>query len=263
MSEVRFRSDMGVRLVEDGCCGNDRLMSCAAWAEHPDNLAPTRDDTPNGWVKVNKACVKLKHNSPIEAGGLMTVYAELPGVVWWQLTRQRFMSMNSEDFSFDLESGRYKHLEPEFYLPSEDRPMWEPRDFKPMRPTLLTSQQSWEEDSRGFSAPQFLHGEVLGHMSTACIQEWRRYQRLIDMGVARELARGVLNNWFLYCDGFIGGKPLTWLQFFSKRNSTPDTATATYPQSEIQDFCRQCEALFAARWPLTYSAFVAGGRVSP
>ena len=61
----------------------------------------------------------------------------------------------------------------------------------------------------------------------------------------------------------VGGGPLTWLQFFSKRRKTDQTRVPTFPQWEIEDAARQCEALFAQRWPLTHAAFVEFGRTAP
>lgn len=248
MSEIKFRSDIGVELIPDNCCGSDRIIAAAAWAEHPSKLSASRDDTPSGHARVINSCVKLGHNSPTEQGQ-MCVYAEMPGVAWWQLTRQRFMSLDTEDFSFDLESGRYKRLEPEFYVPPEDRPTREPDGFKAMRPELLSD----------VNTQQAVHYavRVVSHHA------WEHYSELLAAGVAREVARCVLPNWALYCDGWVTGKVLTWLQFFSKRNRTPDTAVPTFPAWEIEEFCRKCEALFAARWPETYRSFIANGRKAP
>jgi thymidylate synthase (FAD) len=245
---IRFRSDIGVEVVAENTCGSDRTIACAAWAEHPDRLAPGRSDTPPGWRKVGEACMRFKHNSPFEQGQ-MCVYAEMPGVAWWQLTRQRFMSLDTEDFSFNLESGRYKHLDPEFYLPPPERPCREPDGFRPMRPELAP-------DANAQQATRFSLRKVSEYA-------WEHYESLIEHGVAREVARTVLPNWALYCDGWVTGKVLTWLQFFSKRNRTPDTTTPTFPQWEIEEFCRKCEVLFKERWPATYLAFVENGREAP
>lgn len=241
MSEVRFRSDIMVTEYAEACCGSDKTMYRAAKAIPP-------DQDPGDPGRTLAACVKLGHNTVFEAG-LFSVYAEAPGVVWWQLTRQRFMSLNAEDFSFNLESGRYKHLEPEFYVPGPDRPCCEPDGFKPMRPVLASDAAA----ASVFS----------GMLAVAIGEAWRYYRKSIDMGIAREVARLCLPNWALYCDGYVTAKPLSWLQFFSKRNRTPDTATPTFPQWEIEEFARQCEALFAARWPETHAAFAEFGRRAP
>jgi len=245
VSEVTFRSDIKVELIEESTCGGERTSACAAWAVHPARVPPEKNDTPEGHERVNRACVRGGHNTPLEHA-LMTVYVEAPGVVWWQWTRQRFHSIDTEDFSFNLESGRYKHLDPEFYLPPEGRPCAEPDGFKPMRPVL--EQEDAARDAVGWS------------MERCAKHCWRHYSVLVANGVAREVARLCLPNWMLYCDGWVSAKPASWLTFFGKRAKAKETAVATFPQWEIEDAARQCEALFAARWPLTYAAWVSNGR---
>lgn len=256
---VKTRSDFYVTLCVDNCSGSDDGMARAAWAVPPRDSDAWdavkdlkerygKDGTNMGIARVLLGCMKLKHNSPFEHG-LMSVYAELPGVVWWQLTRQRFMSLDSEDFSFNLESGRYKHLDPEFYIPSKDRPCREPEAFKPMRPEL-------DCDASSYACAQ-------DSLKRVAVHAWDEYQHLLGVGVSREVARLCLPNWSLYCDGYVTARPLSWLQFFSKRNRTSDTAVPTFPQWEIEQFARSCEDMFEQRWPITHAAFVGNGRQAP
>ena len=244
MSEIRFRSDISVTLADH--CGSDSAVARGAWVVPPH--APEKRDTAEGVARVVGACVKGRHNTPFERG-LLEVYAEMPGVVWWQLTRHRFMSLGSEDFAFNMESSRYRHLDPEFYVPPLDRPLVEGDGFKPMRPRLESALEVAEA--------------VRENMSTAFRAAWGLYSNLVVHKVAREVARLVLPNWAIYCDGYVSAKPLTWLQFFSKRAKTGDTAVPTFPQYEIEKFCEACEKLFSALWPGVYAAFVANGRVAP
>ena len=246
--EIRFRSDFTVDLVPDFTVGTDRASVIAAWAENPAAVDPKRDDTPAGHERVIRPCVKYAHNSPFEHGR-MAVYVEAPGVVWWQWTRHRFMSMDTEDFSFSLESGRYKVLEPEFYVPPPDRPIWEPEGFKPMRPVLRHGDE-WHD--------QFERQSMMAQAQ----DEWARYTRRIDSGVAREVARLYLPNWCLYCDGIVSASCWSWMQFFSKRRAAAETQLTTFPQWEIEQVATRCEGLFAERWPIAYREFVANGRVA-
>lgn len=255
----RFRSDILVLPNPEATTGSDEVMARAAWAVPPQrgdwgNAAKElkdrygKDGTSEGLSRVLGACMRLRHNSPFEHG-LLSVYAEMPGVVWWQLTRQRFMSLDTEDFSFSLESGRYKHPEPEFYTPPGHRFCVEPKGFMPMRPEFVADPE----------ASSALASEIRAQ----AISSWESYTSLLNHGVAREVARLVLPNWSLYCDGYVTAKPLSWLQFFSKRNRTTDTEVPTYPQWEIEEFARKCEVLFSERYPATHAAFAANGRVAP
>jgi thymidylate synthase (FAD) len=243
--DLRFRSDVPVALDEASSKG-DRGIALRAWAVHPDRCPPQKD-TPQRHRAVIEAMVKGRHGSPFE-GGYLSVYVEAPVVVWWELTRHRFMSMGCPDLGFNLESGRYKVLEGEFYLPPPDRPCREPDGFKPMRPTLsLDLEAANDADGR------------LRDAYAAC---WREYRAMTANGVSREVARLCL-GFGVYYSGYVSANPRTWLQFFSLRRRDERAVYATYPQWEIQRVDEQIEALFAERWPLTYEVFNTNGRVAP
>jgi len=254
---MKFRSDIAVRLVDELCCGWDQQIAHAAWVvppPDPDAWNPEKDmmerhgkdDTEAGWRQVIRAMMKARHRSPFEKG-CMEVYIEAPGVVWWQLTRYRFMSLETDDLSPNIESGRYRVLEGEFYVPPDDRPCREPEGFKPMRPELVADGD--------------LAAELSRNIRNSAADAWLRYAGLIEQGVAREVARLALPNWALYCRGYVGARPLTWLHFFAQRKRGGDVPT--FPQWEIEQLAEQVEALFAQRWPITHAAFVENGRVAP
>lgn len=249
MSEIRFRSDILVVPVPDGCCGSDRLIAHAAWVELPGAVSPDRDDTPAGWRRVIRSMMRDRHTSPFEQGR-MTVCIDAPGVVWWQLTRQRFMSLGAEDLSPNVESGRYRVLEGVFYVPPDERPIREGDGFNPLRPRLQDGSPMDRDDVRTFSDSVYRSA-------------WEAYSHMTGVGIAREVARLALPSWALYCRGYVGGGPLTWLQFFSKRNKTPDTTVPTFPQWEIEQAARACEVEFARLFPSTHAAFLEFGRTAP
>ncbi len=246
--DIRFRSDIVVEPVPDGCCGSDQLIAHAAWVEPPGRVSPDRNDTPDGWRRLIRGMLKHGHTSP-EEQGRMTVHVEAPGVVWWQWTRQRFQSLDTEDFSPNIESGRYRVLDGVFYIPPFERPLFEGADFKPLRPVLESHRDAGE------------YANIAGRMKQLYTQAWREYRHLTErpFPVAREVARLVLPNWALYCSGYVGAGPLSWLQFFSKRVKAGG-GPVTFPQSEIEQAARRCEELFAERWPITHEEWVNLGR---
>lgn len=247
MSEPKFRSDLPVYLVPDGCCGSDALIARAAWVQEPGVRRGKEGD--DAYQRVLSAMLKGRHGTPFEKG-LMTVYVEAPAVVWWEWTRHRFMGLDCEDFGFSLESGRYKVLDGEFYVPSVSRPVKEPDGFKPMRPVL---DQGDTFDKSGVE-------QMLKMAAAEC---WGRYEYLTaSVGIAREVAR-LLLPFSIYYAGYVSANPRTWLQFFSLRRGVEGASHPTYPQWEIADVCHQCEALFSQRWPITYTAFNEAGRVAP
>ncbi len=235
---MRLRSD--ILVVEDagGSCGNDRLFARRAWVDNP-TLPSERNDTPEGHKRLLLSCWPQDgpaHGTVFEAGKL-SVYVEAPVVVWWQATRHRIAS-------FNLESGRYKVMEGCFYAVPPERATKEPPGFRPMRPKLETEAETWRL--------------ARGEQEAAAAAAWASYQRQLDAGVAREVARLVLPFSFYY-SGYIDMNPRGWLNFFSKRKA----GTGSFPQWEIESLCVQVEALFAARWPLLYEVFTIRGRKSP
>lgn len=246
MSEAKFRSDLPVWEVRDGCCGSDALIARAAWVQPPGSRREGEGD--DAYRRVLKSMLKGRHGTPFEKG-LMTVYVEAPAVVWWEWTRHRFMGLDCEDQSFSLESGRYKVLDGVFYLPPNERALREPDGFKPMRPVLVAA----DDESAHCTNTCLRH---------SCNVAWSNYQNIIGGGIAREVARLVL-PFSVYYAGYVSANPRTWLQFFSLRRGVDGAAHPTFPQWEIADVCHQCEAIFAHRWPITYAAFNECGRVSP
>lgn len=253
MSEPTFRSDILVEL--DEACGSDRGIARRAWVERPGQCSAGRRDDPGGWRAVIRAMMRHRHGSPFE-GGYLSVYVEAPAVVWWEWTRHRFMALDAPDFGFNLESGRYKVLGGQFYVPPPGRPLAEPAGFKPMRPELAepTPEQRLVSVGGGYDEP--------GEIRKACARAWAAYERMADAGVAREVARLAL-PFSVYYAGYVSANPRSWLQFFSLRRRVEGAKYDTFPQSEIEQAARQCEDLFAARWPLTLDAFAEFGRVAP
>jgi thymidylate synthase (FAD) len=81
------------------------------------------------------------------------------------------------------------------------------------------------------------------------------YEQLVELGVARELARAALPVG-AYTEFFWTVNARALMNFLSLRNS--ETA-----QREIRRYAEACERFFAERMPITYEAFVAAGRVAP
>ena len=81
------------------------------------------------------------------------------------------------------------------------------------------------------------------------------YQELVELGVARELARCALPVG-AYTEFYWTVNARSLMNFLSLRNA--ETA-----QREIRRYAAACETFLEQRMPVTYAAFVAGGRVSP
>ena len=81
------------------------------------------------------------------------------------------------------------------------------------------------------------------------------YERLVELGVARELARAALPVG-AYTEFFWTINARALMNFLSLRNS--ETA-----QREIRRYAEACEQFLAEKMPVTYTAFLANDRTAP
>ena len=81
------------------------------------------------------------------------------------------------------------------------------------------------------------------------------YAKLLDLGVARELARLVMPMG-AYTEFYWTVNARSLMNFVSLR-------AAETAQREIRRYADACERFFAAKMPVTHAAFVANDRVAP
>ncbi|MBA3843440.1 MAG: FAD-dependent thymidylate synthase [Actinobacteria bacterium] len=86
-------------------------------------------------------------------------------------------------------------------------------------------------------------------------QAFDTYTRLVEAGVARELARAVMPVG-AYTQFYWTVNARALMNFVSLRN-------AEFAQREIRVYAEAVESLFAAKMPFTHEAFVANNRVAP
>jgi len=227
---------MRVQLVESS--GSDASIARAAWVADPD--LPRDDDHPESHRRVIRSMLKNRHGSPFESGWLR-FYIEAPLFVFREFQRHRI------GFSYSETSARYKVLEPEFWMPTTAR--MEPDDFKPMRP------------KHNIGTTEDCH-LVQDAMMASYRQAWDSYTKMVDAGVAREMARAVLPVG-TYSSMYCCCNPRSLLSFLSLRTHDPMAASVSYPQREIEDVARLMESHFAETFPITYTAYCEFGRVAP
>jgi thymidylate synthase (FAD) len=241
MTEIRFTSDVTVRLVSS--CGGDHAVVAAAKVSTSgeDALAfadPARAGANAGLINY---LLRHKHGTPFEAGSL-TFFVHAPAFVWWQWVRHRHQS-------FNLESARYKELEPVFWVPRRDRPMTPAPGFKPARPTFVET-------------PQAVWDRQVERLCLAYEGAWGAYRAALADGVAGEVARACL-PFAVYYSGWVTLNPRSLMHFLSLRTRHPAGATPSYPQAEIEEAALQCEDAFRQGWPVTWKAWNDCGRVAP
>ena len=196
---------------------------------------------PNGVLYVRRNGKPMwSGNSPFEHG-MLTFRISAPIFVWREFMRHRI------GFSYNEESGRYKKLEPKFYVPGISRPLVQVG--KPGAYSFVQGSDSQYE-------------ETLSDLGVAYCTSWQSYSNMLENGVAKEVARACLPV-ATYSTAYVTCNPRSLMSFLSLRTKEPDSTFPSYPQHEIEMVARQMEEIFAEEFPMTYQIFDTHGRVSP
>lgn len=231
MTDIIFRSDMTAVLVDS--MGNDNSIVRAARVSSGSTGTKESD---KGLINM---LARDRHGSPFEAVTLQYLVS-VPIFVAREWFRHRIGSFNEV-------SGRYKVLEPIFYLPNEARPL----------------QQIGKPGGYSFEPGNETQRVYVraGHQTTA-VEAWHQYQDMLSVGVAREVARNVLPL-SIYTSFYWSVNLRSVMNFLSLRNVTEDTTVPTFPLYEIEQAAKQVESQAAWVAPEAMSAFQKNGRVAP
>lgn len=184
--------------------------------------------------------MKNRHGSPFEHGS-MTFLIEAPIFVAREFMRHR------AGWSYNETSGRYKELDPLFYVPSIDR-------------NLVQKGKPGEYE---FNAGSPLQMRIIAEAhDDAYVMAWSAYQQMLDAGIAREVARNVLPVG-LFTSFYATCNPRSLMHFLSLRTKDPQATFPSFPLREIEMVAEQMERTFGDHFPFTYSAWHANGRVAP
>jgi thymidylate synthase (FAD) len=142
--------------------------------------------------------------------------------------------------SFNEFSMRYAKATDEFYVPA-------PEDVRSQvgKPGAYTFEPVDDE----------LAGRTREEIAAVYEQAFATYERLVEAGVARELARSVIPVG-AYTEFFWTINARSLMNFVSLR-------AAETAQREIRRYADACERFLAEQMPVTHAAFVAAGRVAP
>jgi len=207
---------------------------------------------------VCKPCHRTKTNSEQK-------YADRVGSTW-SLRADKIISIDTpvEEMTYDLvledpyhnflanglvvhNSGRYRELKPKFYKPDWDRKLQQvgkPGAYEFVDGT--DAQKSTVHDS-------YIAG---------CTEAYTQYEQMLEAGVAREVARGVLPvTLFSTCYMTVNARSM--MNFLSLRRKVEGSAYPSFPQREIELVAEDIEIEFERLMPVTHAAFVKYGRVSP
>ena len=236
-----FRSDITVELVRSNASDADVLFAARVSTQGEKTLDAAQDESTD--ASKSKGLINYlmrdRHGSPFEHNS-MTFYVQAPIFVFREFMRHRIASYNEE-------SGRYRELNTVFYIPGEQRNLVQQGkpgayDFVPGTPEQTQLAQS---EARRVATDAFAS-----------------YQRMLDAGIAREVARIVLPL-NIYSSMYVTMNARSLMNFLSLRTKREGTHFPSFPQREIEMAAEQMETHWASLMPVTYEAFNENGRVSP
>lgn len=232
MSDVRFRSDVTVDLIDQ--MGGDLSVVRSARVSTGTESVAAGDEKLIGFLMRNR------HGTPFEHTAF-TFRIEAPIFVWREFMRHRI------GVSYNEESGRYKQLEPVFYVPAVDRPL------------VQVGKAGAYEFEMGDLRHHMLAGPTL---EINAHDAYKRYTGMLKAGIAREVARMVLPV-NIYSSAYVTMNARALMNFLSLRTKVEGSAFPSFPQREIEMVAEKMEEIFATLMPVTYQAFDNNGRVAP
>lgn len=240
--EIEFRTDVTVELVKSSASDADVLFAARVSTQGEQTL----DKAQSGESAIEKRdrglinyLMRDRHGSPFEHNS-MTFYVQAPIFVFREFQRHRIASYNEE-------SGRYRELRPVFYVPGRERKL-----VQVGKPGAYDFVEGTEEQY------QLTVGEIQAQSSAA----YESYQRMLEAGVAREVARAVLPL-NIYSSMYVTLNARSLMNFLSLRTKHEGTHFPSFPQREIEMAAEKMETFWAALMPLTYESFNNNGRVAP
>ncbi|MDP1711383.1 MAG: FAD-dependent thymidylate synthase [Candidatus Nanopelagicaceae bacterium] len=233
-----FRSDMSVELVKSSASDADIIWAARVSTAGEQSLEEVSKDPARSAGLINYLA-RERHGSPFEHTS-MTFFVSAPIFVFREFMRHRIASYNEE-------SGRYRELRPVFYVPAPERKLIQ---------IGKTGSYSFIDGT-----PE-QYKITVDAMKESYVYSYERYQRMLEAGIAREVARAVLPVG-LYSSMYVTMNARALMNFLSLRTSREGSHFPSYPQREIEMVAEKMEDIFAELMPLTHGAFEKSGRIAP
>lgn len=234
-----FRSDVDVQLVKHTASDADVLFAARVSTLGEQSIDELGKDPERSKGLINYL-MRDRHGSPWEHTS-MTFLVSAPIFVFREFMRHR------AGWSFNESSGRYRELEPVFYLPGFDRKL---------------VQEGKPGQYRFVDGSPHQHYAMRTAMKASYRQAYEEYQEMLAEGIAREVARMVLPVG-LFSSAYATCNARSLMHFLGLRTTHPNAKVLSYPQREIEMVAEQMEAEWAKLMPTTHAAFNANGRVAP
>ncbi len=237
--ELRFRNDVTVELVRSAATDSDVIWAARVSTAGEQSLEALQQDPEKSKGLINYL-MRDRHGTPFEHNS-MTFFISAPIFVFREFHRHR------SGWSYNEESGRYRELQPVFYVPGDER-------------KLVQEGRPGRYEFHKGSAEQ--HDVVDRAMKASYKASYEAYQEMLDAGIAREVARatlpvGLFSSMYATCNA------RSLMHFLSLRTKDERATVPSFPQREIEMVAEQMEAEWAKLMPLTRAAFNAHGRVAP
>ncbi|MFJ3043589.1 FAD-dependent thymidylate synthase [Streptomyces tendae] len=237
--EPVFRSDVTVQLVKATASDADVLFAARVSTLGEQSIDEVSKDPERSKGLLNYL-MRERHGSPWEHTS-MTFLISAPIFVFREFMRHR------AGWSYNEESGRYRELEPVFYVPGYERKLVQ--EGKPGRYQFVDGSPEQ-------------HYMVRTAMKASYRQAYGAYRKMLAAGVAREVARSVLPVG-LFSSAYATCNARSLMHFLGLRTTHPDAKVKSSPQREIEMVAEQMETAWAGLMPLTHAAFNANGRIAP
>jgi len=217
---IELVSEIKTELIKTNASDED--VARAAWVSNYGEDAREKDaERIQGLINF---LYRNSHMSPFEHGSF-TFWVDCPIFVAREFMRHR-------TFSYNEVSGRYKELEPRFYLPPNSRPLVQ---------TGKVGEYTFETgDESQFAV-------MKNNTRFSYEKSWKAYQSMLTAGIAKEVARNVLPVG-IYTQFYATANPRNIMQFLILRNDE-------HALEEIRIVAQQIEAVFKEIMPKTYLAF--------
>ncbi|MDP9844213.1 FAD-dependent thymidylate synthase [Streptosporangium lutulentum] len=238
-AEARFLDDVTVELVKHSASDSDVLWAARVSTAGEKSLEEVGKDPARSKGLIN-FLMRDRHGSPFEHNS-MTFLIGAPIFVFREFQRHRV------GWSYNEESGRYRELEANFYVPGAERKL-----VQEGRPGKYVFVEGSEEQ----------HKITVETMEASYRQSYAAYREMLEVGIAREVARAVLPVG-LFSTMYATCNARSLMHFLSLRTKNEQSKMPSFPQREIEMVGEKMEAAWAELMPLTHAAFVEAGRIAP
>jgi thymidylate synthase (FAD) len=227
----------------------DDLEDKMAEGDSIDRMKYILNDADTGLINY---LMKNKHGTPFEMAWCK-FHMSIPIFVIREWHRHRIASINEM-------SARYVQLEPRFYLPDNDHvrvQRGKPGHYtmETVGPFVMVNDDQLrlpQDDSEERLTYGFHTRKTLNHAYT---QSYQVYEYLMNMGIAKEIARATLPVG-IYTEQIWACNVRSLLNFLSLRNHSRAL-------QELRDYAAVMEAELEKQMPAVHAAFVTNGRVAP